>query len=85
MSNQPRTHRENLRRCFGLVLRNAEHVDSRSSQEARTIGRVVGYVVGSVAKNRYLAVFCKRRVVLDLRRLALFFFITPDLAALSNV
>ena len=34
LSDQSHTPRENLRRHFGLVLRNAEHVDSRSSQEA---------------------------------------------------
>ena len=48
IATQPYTHRENLRRRFGLVLRNAEHVDSRSSQEARTIGRVGGMWLGAL-------------------------------------
>ncbi len=51
LSDQSHTPRENLRRHFGLVLRNAEHVDSRSSQEARTIGRVGGMWLGANQKN----------------------------------
>ena len=46
LKRRAHSHRENLRRRFGLVLRNAEHVDSRSSQEAEDYRSSRGYVAG---------------------------------------
>ena len=43
-----------MRRRFGLALRNAEHVDSRNSQEARTIGRVGGMWLGAVCYTKFV-------------------------------